>query len=587
MALILQNCESLRTEFEPTLEAAREAVRAISHWLGARQLSEDECREWELVLAEATTNAVYHGTANGLLLMEVTNFADAIEVRLTDHGPAFAWPDDAELPEDDESENGRGLFIIQTLCDKTRCLRGKDENVLVLVKNRHVPTSGVEDTSATLELMTSELATCYETLAGLFRLSSEAARDVSSEMLASTWLDELRHMAGADFLCLRMVSNDPTLLERVACSPQSTALAKQLKLIDQRCIEVRACQSRQDQWFDGNTDFDEDEPLLNEACEISGVAHPLECGGEVIGVMTMGVFSAHWEPMAREINVARSLGDFLGTLLHSLRRREEANHSRLMKRELQIAADIQRSLLPAELPQTALLRSAGHLTSVGEVGGDFLDAIALPDGSCLFVIADVMGKGVPAALFAAAFRSSLHSHLHLAAQPAMLMRKLNDCLFAELDRADMFITAQFAHISADSRILRTCGAGHGPLLLSDVYSVREICSEGPPLGVCECHDYSHEETELPHSARLLMHTDGLSDAVCSGTHITLQMLRDWLLYTAIAGMDATSARDSLCQLHQMHQENALFQDNATFVVMALGTSKSTLSNISTLTHACR
>lgn len=583
----LQHGECLRVEFDSTLEAAHEAVRGIISWMEARQLSEDECRAWELVLAEATTNAVRHGVASGLLRLEAVSSAEAVEVRLTDHGPAFEWPESAGLPEDDEAENGRGLFIIQTICDETHCLRGRGINVLVLVKKRQVPAHKSEDTAATLELMTAELAACYETLAGLFRLSSEAARDVSSEILASTWLEELRRMAGADFLCLRMVGSDSTFLETVASSPPSASFAKALVMADTRCIESRACHTKQDQWFDDGSNFHPNDPLLEAGSEISGVAHPLECGGEAIGVLVMGAHSPHWEPMAREINVVRSLGDFLGTLLHSLRRREEANHSRLMKRELQIAADIQRSLLPAQLPQSVLVQSAGHLTSVGEVGGDFLDAIALADGSYLFVIADVMGKGVPAALFAAAFRSSLHSHLHLASQPAALMRKLNDCLFVELERADMFITAQFAHLSADARYLRTCGAGHGPLLFTDGRQIQEIGSEGPPLGVSKKYEYTHEETLLPLSAHLLMHTDGLSDAACSGTHITRKMLHDWLLYTSIAGMDAASARDSLCKLHSLHRENAPFQDDATFVVLALGASFPLSPSQPTLTHASR
>lgn len=104
-----------------------------------------------------------------------------------------------------------------------------------------------------------------------------------------------------------------------------------------------------------------------------------------------------------------------------------------MKLEPQIAADTQRSLLPAELPQTPFVHCAGHVATVGKVGGDYLDGILLPDGGLLFVVADVMGKGVPAALFAIAFHSLLHSHLDLASQPSRLMQRLMEQALEQSD----------------------------------------------------------------------------------------------------------------------------------------------------------
>ena len=359
----------------------------------------------------------------------------------------------------------------------------------------------------------------------------------------------------------------------------------QLDLRNTNAVETRAAVTRQDQWFDGATTFAAADPLRQAGEHISGLAHPLESGGDLAGVLTVGVFKSLWEPSARDLNVVRSLGDFLGALLHGLHRRDEANQARLMKRELQIAADIQRSLLPAELPQTPFVRCAAHLATVGEVGGDYLDAILLPDGGLLFVVADVMGKGVPAALFATAFHSLLHSHLDLASRPSRLMQRLNKAMFAELDRADMFITAQLVHISADGLALHVCGAGHAPLLLSDGRQIQEICADGPPLGVDSDADYQDFSVCLKSYTHALLHTDGLSDVVSGGGILSRDELHTWLRNSATVSEDAGAARDSLLLLHRGAVDAASQQDDATFMVITRGAHTLSANTQNSLSHA--
>ena len=588
MILTSQQIEGFRLDFPATLDVVREAVTEIIGWLESHSHERDECAAWEVVLTEAATNAVTHSAGEQLLQFEVSCCSPSTQIRLIDNSQGFDWPQTVCLPDDEESENGRGLFIVESLTDHCCYLRGRGRNVLELQRLRSSPGPPKEDLAATLDLMTAEVSSCYETLANIFRLCAEAARDVSSEELASNWLRQLLEISGADFLVLRMLSPDGTHLEEIANAPDISISVSPLELNCADLIESRAVSSRQDQWFDGGTKFNQDDPLSRLGAAVSGVAHPLEMGGEMIGVLTLGVCNDHWEPMARDINVVRSLGDFLGTLLHSLRRRDEANHSRLIKRELQIAADIQRSLLPAELPQSIALQCAGHLTTAGEVGGDFMDGIALPDGGRLFVIADVMGKGVPAALFATAFRSLLHSHLDLAERPGELMCRLNAALFAELDRAEMFITVELAWISANGATLRTCNAGHGPLLMTDGLQITEIGADGPPLGIALDESYAHQEISLKGITHLLLHTDGLSDStVPEDSGLGRDRIHQWLMDTSVGGIDAWSSRDTLRQMHHDHQDNARAQDDATFVVLTREPALLPTPQNQTLTHANR
>ncbi|MBK8040811.1 MAG: SpoIIE family protein phosphatase [Verrucomicrobiaceae bacterium] len=588
MTINCQPSEGLHLDFQSSPGSAREAVLAATHWLRTQGLSPEECQTWELVLAEATSNAVTHSNSKSPLRFHAFGTATSIEIQLIDRSSGFDWPDEPVLPEDDESEAGRGLFIIQQLTDQLCYLRGRGENLLRMSRARRTAKAKAEDLSATLDLMTGEVTSCYETLANIFRLSAEAAHDVPPVALAAKWLEELRQISGADFLSLRMLTPDGSQLAAFATAPADSFTTAFIDLGNTNIIESRAAIQKQDQWFDGFSVFDQADPLSYRGSAVSGIAHPLETGGQVIGVLTLGVCRAQWEPKAREINVVRSLGDFLGTLLHSLRSRDEATHSRLIKRELQIAADIQRSLLPAELPQSATLQCAGHLTTVGEVGGDFLDGIALADGGRLFVIADVMGKGVPAALFATAFRSLLHSHLDLATQPGELMSRLSASLFLELDRADMFITVQLAYVSADGLTLRACSAGHGPLLLAGGDQITEISADGPPIGVEEDATYPQQEADLNGITHLLMHTDGLSDATLpKGCGLGRDMLHHWLRATSVEGIDAWSSRDSLLHMHSIYQDKARAHDDATFVVLVRASALLQQPKNRTLTHAHR
>ena len=585
-----QQFEGFRLDYPATLDDAREAVRAVVHWMAGQKVGQNECQQWELVLAEAANNAVLYASPEHASLqvrIEAMLLPDEIEVRIIDHTSGFEWPEHVQLPEDNESEHGRGLFIINSLTDEVKYLRGQGQNVLCLKSKRQSPQPPKENTEETLDLMTAEVASCYETLANIFRLIADAGNNEEPVSLASRWLEELRALAGADFLVLRVAGGDAVKIPLLSGAPATISWERLLDLRSTEFIESRAAITRQDQWFDGGTSFVKGDPLLMAGTRLSGLTHPLESGGDLAGVLTVGVFKPHWEPSARELNVVRSLGDFLGALLHGLHRRDEANQARLMKRELQIAAEIQRSLLPAELPQTALVNCAAHLATVGEVGGDYLDAVLLPDGGMLFVVADVMGKGVPAALFATAFHSLLHSHLDLAVRPSRLMQRLNHAMFAELDRADMFITAQLVHVSADGLTLQVCGAGHAPLLLSNGRHVQDIAADGPPLGISADAAYQDFTICLAAQTHILLHTDGLSDVVSSGGVLSQTDLRKWLQDAASAGVCAGEARDSLYQLHRSAVNASQQQDDATFLIITRGAQALTTSNRNSISHATR
>lgn len=142
MSIPQQQFDGFRLDFPPTLDDARDAVRSVIEWLADQQILPDECPQWELVLAEAANNAVNYATPEQsrlTLRIEATLSPQDIEVRITDHTSGFDWPNKVELPEDDECDHGRGLFIISSLTDHVSYLRGQGRNVLCLKSRRKAP----------------------------------------------------------------------------------------------------------------------------------------------------------------------------------------------------------------------------------------------------------------------------------------------------------------------------------------------------------------------------------------------------------------------------------------------------------------
>ena len=128
----------LRIELGADFTDIRSAAGQLQTFLRENGCNEQARMDCELVLVEACNNAIKHTDAQAEhqpVLVEVAVDPQEIELRVTDHGPGFAWPETAELPDADK-ESGRGLFLIRALTDYSAYVRHSSENVLVLRKKR-------------------------------------------------------------------------------------------------------------------------------------------------------------------------------------------------------------------------------------------------------------------------------------------------------------------------------------------------------------------------------------------------------------------------------------------------------------------
>jgi serine phosphatase RsbU (regulator of sigma subunit) len=323
-------------------------------------------------------------------------------------------------------------------------------------------------------------------------------------------------LAEADGAVLRLLSADGKKLETQRVLPENKALTLApvtLLADDLKSVEARAARTRQDIWFSPEEPLGKNDPLRAAMPVGNGVCHAFVVADQLVGTATLGRLAANKPFTAAQVNLLHTFVDFLAIQIVNARLLDERTATRVTRRELEIAAEIQRSLLPAELPACRPFVLAAACQSATQVGGDFYDVIPAGGGAVLLVIADVMGKGVPAALFAAVLRSTIRSMRHLFAQPGELLAAANKILFPDLARVDMFITAKLVYLDPHRGGIISASAGHCPLLLCET-GPEKITLEpvGFPLGIEPDTAYRQAVNALPPGAAALLYTDGLNEA---------------------------------------------------------------------------
>ena len=183
-----------------------------------------------------------------------------------------------------------------------------------------------------------------------------------------------------------------------------------------------------------------------------------------------------------------------------------------MERELELARQVQQSMLPQRFPEVRGYALSARNEPARQVGGDFYDVILLDDDHFGVVIADVADKGMPAALYMALTRSLLLAEAHRAFSPREVLINTNRLLL-ELGGMGGFVSIFYGVVERSSRRMMYARAGHErPLLLRDG-QVRQLPGEGAVLGILEADDLnlSEERVDMLAKDRFILFTDGLTD----------------------------------------------------------------------------
>jgi len=186
-----------------------------------------------------------------------------------------------------------------------------------------------------------------------------------------------------------------------------------------------------------------------------------------------------------------------------------AEHERV-KRDLEIAREIQQQMLPATFPCAPGLHLHATTVPATWVGGDFYDAVDLEDGRVGLLLGDVSGKGMPAAMQMARLMGEFRACVSHCAEPQRVMQVLNDLLCQRNLRFSSFVTIQYLVLDVGQRQIQFICAGHPPILLRHADGQLELLGAAPniPLGIDATFVYHQEERQLIAGDTLLFYSDG-------------------------------------------------------------------------------
>lgn len=238
--------------------------------------------------------------------------------------------------------------------------------------------------------------------------------------------------------------------------------------------------------------------------------------------------------------------------------------------EMEAAAILQRSLLQSKFTATEGFSVASFCRSAHAIGGDFFEVSQAGDGLWWLAIADVMGKGVPAALLATGLGPLLRSLKEQSHGPGELLARLNRLLFPELSEVDTFITAQIVLADLHRRELRVAGAGHCPLLLVEPDSgIQLVKSTGLPLGVEPDGNFPEVRARFESRAGVLLYTDGVTEAQDEDGRRFGQDHLEALIFRAVQrSLTADEIKDTLVTELDLFRGSAPVSDDQTFVVLS-------------------
>ena len=238
-----------------------------------------------------------------------------------------------------------------------------------------------------------------------------------------------------------------------------------------------------------------------------------------------------------------------------------------VQQDLDAARNIQRSLLPKCMPHIPGFSIEGRSSACYEVGGDYMDAVVLPDGTQLFVVADVAGKGLASAIVATGFRSAFRS---LATQPiplADLANRLGQQHWEEgVEARRRYVTAIFLRLQPGMKEIEVVNAGHNPALIAlPDGSVNRINASGTPLGMIPGMSYSAEASTFPPGSRVLLYTDGLTEVFCGDDEFGCDRLSD--AFRDAAKEDAAANLATLWETLSSYSDNAPQTDDMTAIAI--------------------
>ena len=243
-------------------------------------------------------------------------------------------------------------------------------------------------------------------------------------------------------------------------------------------------------------------PLINKA-------------GRALGAIQLENTSLQPQISKDDLDVLVSLGSQAVLAIENARLHKDLLRQSDIERQLTFAAQVQLGFLPNERPNLPGYECFDYYEPAQTVGGDYFDYIALPDGRIAIGLADVAGKGIPAALLMARLYSAARLHLFTQPTPAMVLSALNTEI-AKQGIGHRFITFVLLVLEPQTHELTIANAGHMPPIIRSAEGKAASIGQdvsGMPLGISQNQDYQELQISMEPGMAIVVYTDGLTDAM--------------------------------------------------------------------------
>jgi len=275
----------------------------------------------------------------------------------------------------------------------------------------------------------------------------------------------------------------------------------------------------------------------------SAVCAPLLVSNAVLGVLYIDYTSARGVVAEDDVRLLAQIARFAAVTLERTRLREEAFAKAKIDDELRTAYTIQRRLLPDVLPEIEGYRFAGTNRPCKTVSGDYYDVVVRPDGRIYFVIADVSGKGITAALVMSSVATAFAIFTRSDPTPADLLRDINTTL-APKTSPSKFVTMVAGVLDPATGIIDFANAGHVSPLVVSKDGVAVMSSTDIVVGILQSAQYRNQTLTLGVGDSLVLFTDGVTEAEnLAEEQLGLEPISEMLL--SMHGTEASAILDRI------------------------------------------
>ncbi|MCS7009224.1 MAG: ATP-binding protein, partial [Chthoniobacterales bacterium] len=381
---------------EPTLKDVSRVVVKLTGFLRDHGVLEQKfLNDFELAAAEAINNAVEHGCAGSLepyFEVRLCLAPEFVELEVEDPSQFSGGDKTPGLPEDPLAEGGRGFFLLSKTADEVEHRLEKGKHVLV-VRKKFLPRGGWNyepgKSEQTLQDMTEELLASYEMINTLIALGELLATAPNMTSFIHGALSRLCETTRADVAYVRY--HQAGILNLLYTWGETYGVPPKGIHLKSHYAEAEVFNCGNEMTLPRCRDLEEDDPLhhLLDSAFLTPVIFK-----EVLrGILVLGRVKPQPYFNAGQLKIARTVAEYLGIFTTLTELQEHRAIEERASRDLEIAAQIQSSMLPREFSGIEGLDVYGMCSPALQAGGDYFDVICLRDGGLFCLIADVMGKG--------------------------------------------------------------------------------------------------------------------------------------------------------------------------------------------------